>query len=107
MEQGRNPKRASEPIVLNGWYDIWRRDELLAVLDRVDPTDVVVLDLSLVEHLDCACLGILIRKLNQWREKTPNVELRLDNVGAHLQKMIKLLRLDQALKCSSSLRAVK
>ena len=107
MEQSLSPEQANEPIVLYGWYDIWRRDELLAALDRIAPGEVVVLDLSQVEHIDCACFGLLIKKLNQWREKTPNVELRLNNVRAELQDIIRLLQLDRALKCSSSLRAVE
>ena len=105
MQQGRTLKkdRENESVALFGWYDIWRRDEFEAALDRIDPGDVVVLDLSQVQHIDCACLGLMLRKLNQWREKTPNVEVRLDNVGTHLQQMMKFLQLDQTFKCSARL----
>ena len=105
-ERGRSPEqtRTSDPVVLYGWYDISRRDELEFALNRIKTGAVVVLDLTKVQHIDCASPGMVLKKLARWREKPPNVELRLDNVGANIHKVIELLQLDEAVNCSSSPR---
>ncbi len=88
-------RHISEPVSLHGGcYDIFRKVELKAELDSVEPRSDVVLDLSKTELLDCSCLGVLVGKLRQWRERDPETQLRLIHVAPRLARILSLVKLD-------------
>lgn len=90
------PFRTAKPLALRGgYYDIFRAPELKAELESVRPHEDIVLDLSATEHLDCACLGVMIRKLRQSRELEHATELRLVHTAPRLAEILALLKLDQ------------
>jgi len=81
-------------VLRGGYYDISRWAELEAELGFAQPRSDVILDLSHTEHLDCGSLGLLIGRLNAWRNRAPGTELRLVNVRPRLAEVLTLLELD-------------
>ena len=86
----------SEPVMLKGGrYDIFRRAELSAELDAIEPQSDVVLDLSRTEFLDCAALGLMVKALNEWNKRAPGTHLRLRNVAPKVERILKIVELDR------------
>jgi len=85
-----------KPVTLNGgYYDIFRSAELTVELSAIKPGSDVVLDLSRTQHLDCACLGVMIRALNEWNKRAPGTHLRLRNVVPQVERILRLVELDR------------
>lgn len=101
------PIRTAKPLALHGgYYDIFRAAELRAELGTIHPHDDIVLDLSATEHLDCACLGVMIRKLRQSRKVESAIELRLVHTTPRLAEMIALLNLDEIFILDDSIHRI-
>ncbi len=82
-------------MLKGGYYDILRSAELTAELNAIQPHSDVVLDLACTQHLDCACLGVMIRALNEWNRRAPGTHLRLRNVVPQVERMLQLVKLDK------------
>ena len=80
---------------LHGFYDCSRVAELEAVLASIEPSPGVAIDLANASHLDCASLGLLIRRLREWRKNAPETQLELQNVQPRLLTVLKMLKLDK------------
>lgn len=86
----------TKPLLLaGGEYDVARRDDLRAELDKTEPHSDVVLDLAKTDYIDCSCVGILIARLGEWRERRSDTHLRLRNVAPSIARMLGLLELDR------------
>ncbi len=79
-----------------GYYDIGRRAELRAELDSLEPHSDIILDLAATQQVDCSCLGVMVAKLNEWRERDSEMNLRLLNVGPGVARVLNISRLDEA-----------
>jgi anti-anti-sigma factor len=85
----------TKPLLLaGGEYDVARKDDLRAELDKTEPHSDVVLDLARTEFIDCSCIGVLIAKLHAWREEAPGTKLRLQNVSPSIARILGLLELE-------------
>jgi len=86
----------TKPLLLEGGeYDVARKDDLRAELEQTEPHSDVVLDLAKTDYLDCSCIGVLIAKLHEWRERHPDTHLRLRNVAPSITRMLGILELDR------------
>jgi len=88
-------ERAKSHALHGGYYDFSRKSELQAEFDAIEPHSDVVVDLASTEHLDCACLGVMIGRLNEWRMRKPKTQLHLINVAPRLARVLELLKLEQ------------
>jgi anti-anti-sigma regulatory factor len=78
-----------------GYYDVSRKSELQAEFDAIEPHSDVVIDLATTEHLDCACLGVMVGRLGEWRVRKPETQLRLRNVAPQLARVLGILKLNE------------
>jgi anti-anti-sigma factor len=86
----------TKPLLLEGGeYDVARKDGLRAELEQTEPHSDVVLDLANTDYMDCSCLGVLIAKLHEWRERDPDTHIRLRNIAPSIARMLGLLELDR------------
>jgi anti-anti-sigma factor len=86
----------TKPLQLaGGEYDVARRDDLRAELDKTEPHSDVVLDLAKTDYMDCSCVGVLIAKLDAWRAQDPDTHVSLRNVAPSIARMLGLLELDR------------
>ena len=86
---------ATTPVVLEGgYYDVFRKKALQAELASIQSHSDVVLDLSRTEQIDCACLGLFVARLREWRAQKPGTNLRLVNVSPRIARILSLLSLD-------------
>jgi anti-anti-sigma factor len=86
----------TKPLLLDGGeYDVARKNDLRAELEKTEPHSDVVLDLAQTDYMDCSCVGILIAKLHEWRERHPDTNLRLRNVAPSIARMLGILELDR------------
>jgi anti-anti-sigma factor len=84
----------TKPLLLEGGeYDVARKDDLRAELEQTEPHSDVVLDLAKTDYMDCSCIGVLIAKLHEWRERHPDTHLRLRNVAPSITRMLGILEL--------------
>lgn len=98
LETVRGPRRIK---LRGGYYDFSRKAELEDELDAAQPQSVVVLDLVATTALECACIGIIIGKLREWRRVIPDAEIRLRNVSACIARSLRLLELESVLVIES------
>jgi len=77
-----------------GGYDIGRKEELRRELDSIEPDQVVVLDFSLTEHIDCFSIGLMIAQLKAWNRAEPGTTVRLRNVKPRLARIFRMLGLE-------------
>jgi anti-anti-sigma factor len=82
-------------VLHGGYYDLSRKSELKAEFDAIEPHSDVVIDLASTEHLDCSCIGVMVGRLREWRVRKPETQLRLINVTPRLERMLRLLMLQQ------------
>src|SRR5665213_2203469 len=78
-----------------GYYDFSRKSELKVEFDAIEQHSDVVIDMASTEHLDCSCLGVMVRRLREWRVGKPETQLRLINVAPRLERVMQLLKLEQ------------
>jgi anti-anti-sigma factor len=74
-------------------YDICRRAQFRAELDAAADEKQLVLDFTDVRYIECACIGILIQRIEQWRMQTPDFRVSLCNASSMLVRMLDILQL--------------
>lgn len=77
-------------VTLRGDYDIWRRDELRALLRDVDLSGDVTVDMSAVTLLDAGSAALLILLERRLHEKTPEARVVLVNARPIVRRVIEL-----------------
>lgn len=84
-------------ISLNGTVDASSATEVTQAIEPFLAGDglIVVLDLAELSFIDSAGLGVLMSAQRRLRERTS--ELRLTRVPSHVQKLLHITALDQAL----------
>ncbi len=84
-------------IALDGSVDTASAPQVKAAIEPFLPLDgaIVVLDLDALSFIDSAGLGVLIGAQRRLRER--GSELRLTRVPSHVQKLLHITALDQAL----------
>lgn len=84
-------------ISVDGTVDAATAPDLRAAIEPFStrPGIIVVLDLGTLDFIDSAGLGALIGAQRRLREK--GGELRLTRVPSHVQKLLRITALDQAL----------
>jgi anti-anti-sigma factor len=92
----------TRPLQLDGGeYDVARKEDLRAELEKTEPHSDVVLDLAKTDYMDCSCVGVLIGKLHEWRGEDPDTHIRLRNVAPSIARMLGLLELDRVFVIES------
>jgi anti-anti-sigma factor len=92
----------TRPLQLDGGeYDVARKEDLQAELEKTEPHSDVVLDLAKTDYMDCSCVGVLIGKLHEWRGEDPDTHIRLRNVAPSIARMLGLLELDRVFVIES------
>lgn len=79
-------------IMLRGEYDIWRRDELRAVLEALDLTGDVTLDLSEVTLIDAGAASLLIALHRRLRVHDPQARIILVNAQRIVRRVLELCK---------------
>lgn len=89
-------------IALDGTVDASTVPDVKAAIDPFLAGDgiIVVLDLGSLAFIDSAGLGALIGAQRRLRER--DSELRLTRVPSHVQKLLQITALDQALPIHAS-----
>lgn len=77
-------------VTLRGDYDIWRRDELRAELERLDLSGDITLDMSRVTLVDAGCAAMLIGLQRRLQERTPNARVILLNAPRIVRRVLEL-----------------
>lgn len=80
----------SSRVTLRGDYDIWRREELRAELERLDLNDDITLDMTGVTLVDAGCAGLLIMLQRRLQERTPNARVILVNTPRIVRRVLEL-----------------
>lgn len=89
-------------VVLHGTVDAATAPQVKAAIQPFVALDgvIVVLDLGDLAFIDSAGLGVLIGAQRRLRER--DSELRLTRVPSHVQKLLHITALDQALPIHAS-----
>lgn len=89
-------------VSLDGTVDATTAPQVKEAIAPFLPVDgiIVVLDLDQLAFIDSAGLGVLIGAQRRLRER--DSELRLTRVPSHVQKLLHITALDQALPIHSS-----
>jgi anti-anti-sigma factor len=90
------------PKLLFSEYDIARRAQFRTELEAASTDEKIVLDFSDVRYIECACLGILIQKIEQWRTQSPEFCVSLINASNMLVRIIDILQLSHFFILESS-----
>lgn len=77
-------------LVLRGDYDIWRRDELHAELDRLDLNDDITMDMSGVTLIDAGSVSLLIALRQRLRERSPDANITFVNAPHIVRRVLDL-----------------
>ena len=77
-------------VTLRGDYDVWRRDELRAELERLDLSGDITLDMSGVTLVDAGCAAMLIGLRRRLRERTPKARVILLNAPRIVRRVLEL-----------------
>ncbi|HET9096833.1 MAG TPA: STAS domain-containing protein [Candidatus Baltobacteraceae bacterium] len=77
-------------VTLRGDYDIWRRDELRAELERLDLSGDITLDMSGVTLVDAGCAAMLIGLQRRLQERTPKARVILLNAPRIVRRVLEL-----------------
>jgi anti-anti-sigma factor len=86
----RNDVPVGSRVTLRGDYDIWRRDELRAELERLDLNDDIILDMTGVTLVDAGCAGLLITLQRRLQERTPKARVILLNTPRIVRRVLEL-----------------
>ena len=81
----------STRLALHGDYDVWRRDELRAKLDRVELSDDVIIDLGATTLMDAGAAALLIALSRRLRARTPQARVILHNTPRIVKRVLDLL----------------
>lgn len=87
-EKGSTP--VSTRLALHGAYDIWRRDELRAELDRLDVSGDVIIDLGATTLMDAGAAGLLIAFSQRLRQRAPSARVILKNTPRIVERVLEL-----------------
>lgn len=89
-------------VSLDGTVDATTAPQVKEAISPFLPVDgiIVVLDLDQLAFIDSAGLGVLIGAQRRLRER--DSELRLTRVPSHVEKLLHITALDQALPIHSS-----
>lgn len=77
-------------VSLRGDYDIWRRDELRAELERLDLSDDITIDMSGVTLVDAGCAAVLIALQRRLHERAPKARVILVNAPRIVRRVLEL-----------------
>jgi anti-anti-sigma factor len=80
----------SSRTALRGDYDIWRRDELRAGLDRLDLSGDITIDMSRVTLMDAGSVSLLIGLQHRLRERSPKANVILLGAPRIVKRVIDL-----------------
>lgn len=77
-------------IVLRGEYDIWRRDELRAQLERVDPAHGVTIDMTATTLIDAGSAALLMALQRRVQQCNPKARVTLLNAPRIVRRVLRL-----------------
>lgn len=77
-------------VSLRGDYDIWRRDELRAELERLDLSGDVTIDMTGVTLVDAGCASVLIALRHRLQERDPKARVILVNAPRIVRRVLDL-----------------
>lgn len=75
-------------LKLRGDYDVWRREELRADLERLDLSGDVIIDMGEVTLIDAGSAAMLIALGHRLAEKTPGARVTLLNAPRIVVRVI-------------------
>lgn len=92
LPQGREGQEVpvGSRVSLRGDYDIWRRDELRAQLNRLDLSDDITIDMRDVTLVDAGCAAMLIALQRRLHERAPNARVILVNTPRIVRRVLEL-----------------
>ena len=85
-----NFNKDTQVISLNGNFDASRADEVKLVLEQIDSS--VTIDMSNLDFICSAGIGIMIMTYRRLKEKGENIYLK--NLNDHIKKVFKVSLLD-------------
>lgn len=81
----------TQVISLNGNFDVSRADEVKLVLEKIDSS--VTIDMSNLDFICSAGIGIMIMTYRRLKEKGENIYLK--NLNDNIKKVFKVSLLDK------------
>jgi anti-anti-sigma factor len=86
-----NPARPARRLVLDGEYDLTRKDELALLFASLDGDGPVIIDLAKVTYMD----STVLRELAALRTKSDRRSITLAGVNQHLRRIFEVVNFDQ------------
>lgn len=77
-------------IVLQGDYDIWRREELRRALEGLELNDDVTVDMQGVTLMDAGSAALLIALEHRLHDRTPGASVVLVNAPRIARRVLEL-----------------
>lgn len=92
---------ATRAVLQGGDYDVFRRDELRAELDAIEPAEIVELDLKRTTFMDAGAIGLLVAFRRRVRQQYPDAQVRLLNTPSLVRRVLKLSACDDLFETTS------
>jgi anti-anti-sigma regulatory factor len=92
---------ATRVVLDGGDYDVFRRDELRAELDAIEPAELVELDLKKTTFMDAGAIGMLVAFRRRVREQYPDARIRLVHTPSLVRRVLKLSACDDLFETTS------
>lgn len=88
----KGDSRVTSRITLRGDYDIWRRDELRAEIERLELSDDITIDMTGVTLMDAGAVSLLISLQHRLRERNPKANVILRNAPRMVKRVLEICR---------------
>lgn len=86
-----NPVSTARRVVLQGEYDLMRKDEIAALFQTLDGDGDLIIDLSHVTYLD----STILEELAALRTRSARRSITLAGASDHIRRVFRIVGFDQ------------